>query len=182
MKLVLVRHAQTTAAEGQCYGRTDVSVLPGVNSAVAERVAPLLPADIEMSCSPLMRCADLAQALQLLRPDLGIRTDRRIAEMDMGSWEGGPWAAIDRTEFENWTLNFADTRAGGSGESTRQFMQRVGEAFDDWRERGQDAIWITHAGVIRAVSLLNAGMRCADHTHQWPARPIAYGECVTIEG
>jgi alpha-ribazole phosphatase len=148
---------------------------------VAERVAPLLPADTEMRCSPLMRCADLAQTILKLRSDLRVRADPRIAEMDMGAWEGGAWTAIDRAEFENWTLNFADTRAGGSGESTRLFMQRVGVAYDEWLAGGRDAIWVTHAGVIRAVSLLRDGLRCVERADQWPAHPIAYGECVTIE-
>ncbi|MGJ7508844.1 histidine phosphatase family protein [Variovorax sp. GT1P44] len=181
MKLHLVRHAQTTAPEGQCYGRTDVAVLPELTLAAAERVAPLLPADIEMRSSPLMRCDDLARAILALRSDLRVRTDPRIAEMDMGAWEGGAWTAIDRAEFEHWTRNFADTRAGGNGDSTRQFMQRVGEAYDEWLARGHDAIWVTHAGVIRAVSLLHGGLRCVERADQWPAHPIAYGACVTIE-
>ncbi|MDM0103832.1 histidine phosphatase family protein [Variovorax sp. J22R24] len=181
MKLLLVRHAQTTAEEGQCYGRTDVPVLPEVTLAVAERVAPMLPLDVAMACSPLMRCSELARALSVLRPDLSPRPDPRIAEMDMGAWEGGPWTAIDRAEFETWTREFADTPAGRIGESTRQFMRRVGEAFDDWHAGGRDAIWITHAGVIRAVWLLRDGTRCVDHADQWPSQPIAFGECVTIE-
>jgi alpha-ribazole phosphatase len=181
MRLVLVRHAQTTAAVGQCYGRTDVSVLPEVTLAVAERVAPVLPGGVEMACSPLTRCADLARAICALRPDLRPRPDPRIAEMDLGVWEERPWSAIDRAEFEAWTRDFADTRAGETGESTRQFMQRVGEAFDGWRASGRDAIWVTHAGVIRAVWLLRDGMRCVERGDQWPARPIAFGECVTIE-
>ncbi|MDM0072965.1 histidine phosphatase family protein [Variovorax sp. J2P1-59] len=181
MKLLLVRHAQTTAAEGQCYGRTDVPVLPELTLAAAERVVPVLPHGVEMACSPLARCADLAQAISALRPDLRARPDPRIAEMDLGAWEERPWSSIDRAEFEAWTRDFADTRAGGSGESTRQFMQRVGEAFDEWRAGGRDAIWVTHAGVIRAVWLLRDGVRSVERGDQWPAQPIAFGECVTIE-
>ena len=181
MKLLLVRHAQTIAAEGQCYGRTDVSVLPELTRAAAGRVAPALPAGVGMTCSPLTRCTDLAHAISTLRPDLRHRPDPRIAEMDMGAWEEGPWDAIDRAEFDTWTREFADTRAGGTGESTRQFMRRVGEAFDEWRADGRDAIWVTHAGVIRAVWLLREGLRCVERADQWPSQPIGFGECVTIE-
>jgi len=35
MKLLLVRHARTIAADGFCYGRTDVPVLPEATRAVA---------------------------------------------------------------------------------------------------------------------------------------------------
>jgi len=181
MRLALVRHAQTDAAAGLCYGRTDVAVPPEAMRALAESIAPQLAPGTEIVCSPLQRCAGLAQAVAALRPELALRIDARIAEMDFGAWEGRTWSAIDRAEFDAWTRGFADVRAGGSGESTRAFMQRVGEAFDDWRDAGRDAAWITHAGVIRAVWLLRAGVRCAERADQWPAQPIAFGECVTVE-
>ncbi|SEA10290.1 histidine phosphatase family protein [Variovorax sp. YR216] len=181
MKLVLIRHARTTAVEGFCYGRTDVSVLPEVTRAVAEGVAPLLPAGVPLTCSPLSRCADLARTIIELRPDLGMSTDPRIAEMDLGDWETQLWSAIDRAELDAWTRDFADTRAGRSGESTRQFLLRVGEAFDAWRAGGRDAVWVTHAGVIRAAWLLRDGVRAIERSDQWPGQPIAFGECVTIE-
>ncbi|SCK53404.1 alpha-ribazole phosphatase [Variovorax sp. HW608] len=182
MKLLLVRHARTTAVDGFCYGRTDVSVLPEVTRAVAESVAPLLPAGVPLTCSPLSRCADLARTLIELRPDLrALPTDPRIAEMDLGEWEEQLWSAIDPAELEAWTRDFADTRAGRSGESTRQFLLRVGEAFDAWRAGGRDAVWITHAGVIRAAWLLRDGIRAIERSDQWPGQPIAFGECVTIE-
>jgi alpha-ribazole phosphatase len=181
MKLGLVRHAQTDAAAGFCYGRSDVAVAPEAMRLLAERIAPQLAEGIEIVCSPLQRCAGLAEAIARLRPGLALRTDARIAEMDFGSWEGRSWSSIGRTEFEAWTRSFADARAGGDGESTRAFMQRVGQAFDEWREAGRDALWITHAGVIRAVWLLREGVRCAERADQWPAQSIAFGESVVVE-
>lgn len=182
MKLLLVRHARTTAVDGFCYGRTDVSVRPEVTRAVAESVAPLLPAGVPLTCSPLSRCADLARTLIDLRPDLGApQTDPRIAEMDLGEWEEQLWSAIDPAELDAWARDFADTHAGRSGESTRQFLLRVGEAFDAWRAGGRDAVWITHAGVIRAAWLLRDGIRAIERSDQWPGQTIAFGECVTIE-
>ena len=181
MKLVLVRHAETAAATGLCYGRTDVAVWPEAMRKLAGRIAPQLAEDIEeIVCSPLQRCAGLARAIAALRPGLAVRTDARIAEMDFGSWEGRAWSSIDRAEFDAWTRDFADARAGGSGESTRAFMQRVGEALDAWRASGRDALWITHAGVIRAVWLLRDGVRCAERADQWPRQPIAFGEQVSV--
>jgi alpha-ribazole phosphatase len=181
MKLGLVRHAETDAAAGLCYGRTDVAVPPEAMRTLAERIAPQLAADTEIVCSPLQRCAGLARAIAALRPELAVRVDARITEMDFGVWEGRSWSSIDRAEFDAWTRDFADARAGGNGESTRVFMQRVGDAFDEWRESGRDALWITHAGVIRAVWLLRDGVRCAAHADQWPAQPIAFGEWVVVE-
>jgi alpha-ribazole phosphatase len=182
MRLLLVRHAQTTAAEGLCYGRTDVPVEAERTRAAAARAAAELPAGIAMAWSPLGRCADLAGAIAALRPDLQVLApDPRLAEMDFGAWEGRPWSAIPRTEFEAWTRDFADGRAGGSGESTRVFMQRVGEAYDAWRDGGRDAVWITHSGVVRALWLLREGRRCVARADQWPSERIDFGALVAID-
>jgi alpha-ribazole phosphatase len=181
MKLLLVRHAKPIAADDLCYGRTDFPAPPEATRAVAESVAPLLPADAELRYSPLSRCVDLARLLAELRPDLpAVAGDPRIAEMDFGEWEGWSWRDIDRAAIDAWTGNFADTRAGQTGESTRQFLRRVAAAFDAWRDGGRDAVWITHAGVIRAAWLLRDGIRAVERADQWPKRPIAFGECVTI--
>jgi len=181
MKLLLIRHAKTIAADGLCYGRTDVPVLPELTQAAAAQVASRLPSGAAMACSPLLRCSDLAQAISALRPDLRAVPDSRLAEMDLGAWEERPWAAIERAEIDAWSRDFADTRAGGSGESTRQFMQRVAGAFDAWREGGRDAVWVTHAGVIRAVRLLHGGVRVVARADQWPGDPIDFGALVEFE-
>jgi alpha-ribazole phosphatase len=181
MKLVLLRHAQTTAADGLCYGRTDVTVRPEVSRALAARLAGGLPAEAAMLCSPLSRCTDLAREIASLRPDLQPMSDARLAEMDFGEWEGRSWSSIARADMDDWLRDVADGRAGVSGESTRAFMQRVGVAFDAWRAGGRDAVWVTHAGVIRAVRLLHGGMRSIERADQWPAEPIAFGACVAFE-
>ena len=182
MKLHLLRHAQTTANAGLCYGITDVPVPHAATRALAAIAADrFLDGQHAWSCSPLKRCAGVAEAIVERRPGLDIRKDPRLAEMDFGAWEGRPWAAIPRPELDAWTLDFADTPAGGTGETVRLFMQRVGAAFDDWRHGGRDAVWITHAGVLRAAWLLQVGGHCPAHAGQWPRRAIAFGECVTID-
>ncbi|MDP9930992.1 histidine phosphatase family protein [Variovorax paradoxus] len=181
MKLWLVRHAQTDAAPGLCYGATDVGVPAEATLAVANAVVARLPAGAALAHSPLRRCAELALAIGTLRPDLVVRADARLAEMDFGAWEGRPWSSIARTEFDAWTCNFAEGLPGGHGESTAGFLQRTGAAFDDWRVSGQDAVWVTHAGVMRAVQLLHRGVRRVDNATQWPSEPIDYGACQLIE-
>ncbi|WP_280816827.1 histidine phosphatase family protein [Variovorax sp. TBS-050B] len=181
MKLWLVRHARTDAAPGLCYGATDVCAPAEATRAVARAVASRLPESAALVHSPLRRCAELAHAIAELRPGLAPRADPRIAEMDFGAWEGRPWSSIARAEFDAWTGSFADARAGGHGESTDAFMQRIGAAYDAWRASGQDAVWITHAGVMRAARLLHQGVRRVAHAAQWPAAPIDYGACELIE-
>lgn len=182
-KLWLVRHAQTEAAPGLCYGATDVCVPAAATLAVAQAVAARLPDGVVLlDHSPLRRCAELAEAIAALRPGLAVRADARLAEMDFGAWEGRPWSSIARAEFEAWTGNFAEGLPGEHGESTDRFMRRVGAAFDEWRaSRQEEAVWITHAGVMRAVQLLQQGVRRVDDAAQWPSAPIDYGACLLIE-
>ena len=181
MKLWLLRHAPVQAEPGLCYGASDVPASPEHTLEIASRVAPLLPRGMVLHCSPRTRCGVLAQAIVALRPDLHVQPEPLIAEMNFGAWEGRLWRAVERGAFDAWTADFADMPAGGDGESVRAFMQRVGAAGDAWRAGGQDALWVTHAGVIRAAWLLQAGLRCAERAEQWPGRAIAFGECVEIE-
>lgn len=130
MKLWLVRHAQPLVAPGICYGRLDLAADAAATADCARRLALELPAGIRVSASPLQRCAQLAQALQALRPDLVYRTDARLQEMDFGRWEGRAWQDIAPAELAAWTDDFAHYPAGGTGESVTAFMARVGAAFD----------------------------------------------------
>lgn len=180
--LWLLRHAPVDAPAGLCYGRTDLSCAAQATQAVAAQIAPLLPVGIAIHSSPLQRCTALARAIADQRPALlPAMIDPRLAEMDFGAWEGQPWDRIARADFDAWMTDFADTRAGTHGESTRLFMARVGEAWDAWRASRRDALWVTHAGVMRAVTLLQRGVRCADDAAQWPSAPIDYGACQLIE-
>ena len=180
--LWLLRHPPVVAEPGLCYGRTDLACTAEATRAVADAIAPLLPAAIEVRTSPLQRCAGLADAIGDLRPDLRpAHRDARLAEMDFGQWEGRGWADIDPTELEAWTNDFADGRVGVDGETVRLFMRRVEAAWSDWQASAHDAIWVTHSGVMRAVLLLRNGVRCPVTAADWPRRPIAFGESVGIE-
>jgi alpha-ribazole phosphatase len=181
VKLWLVRHGAVDCEEGTCYGATDVPAVASAAREIAGRVAPLLPHRVDVHASPLNRCAQVALALEALRPELQAQFDTRIAEMSFGTWEGRPWNEIARGEFDAWLTDFAAALAGGNGESTNGFMNRVGDAYDGWLAGGRDAAWITHAGVIRAVLLLHQGVRRVERADQWPTRAIGMGEVVLIE-
>lgn len=182
MKLWLLRHGPVTAAPGTCYGATDLAAHAEATQAVAVAVAPLLPVGIALHSSPLQRCSKLSAAIAALRPELlPCQFDARIAEMNFGDWEGYPWSAIERADFDAWMTDFEDARAGLTGESTRLFMQRVGAAWDAWRASGRDALWVTHAGVIRAVWLLQKGVRCPVGASDWPTRAVEFGELTSVE-
>lgn len=178
MTLWLARHAQPLVAAGVCYGALDVAADTQATQAAARTLAAALPLGFSVASSTLQRCEQLAQALSALRSDLTFNFDARLREMDFGLWEGQRWDAIGQPALEAWTADFARHRPGG-GESVQSFMQRVAAAWD--AVGTQPTLWITHAGVARACSLLAAGIRDVHQADQWPHAAPGYGEWVIFE-
>ena len=174
MTLWLVRHARPLMAPGVCYGALDVAADAPATFNAAYALARALPPGLQLRCSPLQRCEQLTTTLRGLRPDLLIKVDKRLAEMDFGTWEGRRWDTIDRAELDGWTANFRHWRCGGA-ECVQDVMTRVAGAWDDALATGQPTAWITHAGVIRAVSLIAQGQRVIDRADQWPVDAPAWG-------
>ena len=179
--LWLLRHAPVLAAPGLCYGRTDLPADPAATRRAAETLAKQLPRRTVVKTSPLQRCELLALDLQALRPDLAFKTDARLAEMDFGDWEGQPWGHIPRAAFDAWLADFAAAPPGEGGETVRALMARVGAAWDDWRASGADALWVTHAGVMRAALLLARGVRLPASAADWPADDLPFGEVLALQ-
>jgi alpha-ribazole phosphatase len=180
MKLWLVRHAQVLLPPGICYGATDVAADAVATLSAAKALAAELPPELPLWVSPLQRCEQLAQVLQGLRPDLAYKiTEPSLAEMDFGHWEGRAWSGIPQSDLDAWVADFAHHRFGGR-ESVAEVMQRVALVWEATRRAGQDAVWITHAGVIRAASLLHQGVRQVQRADQWPKEGPAFGRWLTL--
>jgi alpha-ribazole phosphatase len=178
MTLWLVRHAKPLVEQGVCYGALDVAADATATREAAGALAAALPHSVTVHASPLQRCEQLALVLRGLRPDLAYWTDARLAEMDFGAWEGRRWDAIARSELDAWTDAFATWRCGG-GECVQDFMARVAAAWDDACVQDPPTVWITHAGVIRAATLLAQGQRRISRADQWPVEAPAWGKwCV----
>lgn len=182
--LWLVRHATPLIEAGVCYGRLDMAADAAATRTAALALAAALPAHIRLvDVSPRLRCRQLADALQQHRPDLQIRTNVRIAEMDFGTWEGQRWDAIGAEAMDQWTADFGSHAVGG-GETVDDLLRRVGAAWDEAAATaatdGCDRIWITHAGVARAALLWQAGIRGLSHAHQWPCDGLAFGGWQTV--
>lgn len=186
MQLWLARHAQPLIASGICYGATDVAADDALTRTAAQSLADVLPKDTVCRVSPLLRCQQLATALADIRPDLSLKpaicTDHRLAEMNFGRFEGQPWSAIPKADVDAWTAHFGTHRFGGK-ESANDVLQRVAHALQDSQAQQQaqevdDVLWITHAGVIRAATLLARGkteFMQTDTAEQWPREVPAFG-------
>lgn len=184
MKLWLLRHARPLVSSGVCYGALDVEADEAATLEAARQAAQELPAGLTVWYSPLQRCERLAQVLCGLRPDLFLKVEPRLREMDFGCWEGVPWADIPRTALDAWTADFG-TYAFGGVESTQSVMARVGAALADFRavldQGGQtQGGWISHAGVVRCVRLLGAGVTQVRQASQWPLDGLAPGALTAL--
>lgn len=187
MTLWLLRHARVELADGLCYGASDVPAHPALTQEAASAAAALVPAGAPVWVSGLGRAQALAVALCQQRPDLGTpATDARLNEMDFGRWELQAWDAVPRSAFDAWMADFAHHRFGGA-ESTQQVIDRVAAALHDLRHQlstteATDAVWVTHAGVIRAVQFVLAhGAAPIGCVAQWPRDAPAPGGHLCVD-
>ena len=175
MTLWLVRHALPLINKSICYGQFDIKANLAATQKCAAMLKKVLPAGAHLLASPLQRCELLAHELIELRPDLMVKKDARLQEMNFGHWEGRPWADIDPAALSAWTADFANYRAGGTGENVGQFMARVASAIDEL-DPAKDTVWLTHAGVIRAATLISQSIRHISRADEWPINAPAYGQ------
>ena len=165
-----MRHARVDLAPGLCYGASDVAADAEHTEEAAGILAEVLPQGAACRVSGLARAQQLMTELGVKRPDLGpAHRDIRLNEMDFGAWELQRWDAIPRSAFDGWMANFAHHRVGG-GESTQQVIDRVALALEDTQRSGaSDAVWVCHAGVIRAAQFLaRHGQRTIARVSDWP--------------
>jgi alpha-ribazole phosphatase len=148
MDIYLVRHSKTTAAQGLCYGQTDIALAENFAEEAAKIRAKLpdLAPDCLVFSSPLSRCLSLAKYISETA-----QTDARLTEINFGDWENSPFDAIDPETLRHWTDNFVLV-APPNGES---FSDLCGRAKAFWQELikldAPQVVMVTHAGFIRAL-------------------------------
>lgn len=182
MKLWLLRHAAVDLSPGLCYGASDVAAHAELTQVAARAAAELLPSHLPVWTSALGRTRALGDALQALRPDLGAPVaDARLNEMHFGQWELQRWDAVPQAAFDMWMADFAHHRFGGV-ESTQAVVSRVASALKALAANGvEEAVWITHAGVIRAAVFLAAhGEAQRVSIEHWPREAPAPGGYIQI--
>lgn len=140
-RLVVWRHGRTAwNAAGLYQGQADIPLdaLGRRQAAAAAAVlAELKPADIV--ASDLSRAADTAAALGEVT-GLTVRYDRRLREIDVGSWEGKTveQAAVTDPELVAGMGAGQDVRRSPTGETTSEVAHRVAAAFTEISETAED--------------------------------------------
>jgi alpha-ribazole phosphatase len=182
MRLWLCRHAPVLIESGICYGVSDVPFDEAASHAAAQTIAMAMPTACSVWASPAARTTHLAKQLLQCRPDLRLTVDPRLAEMHFGAWELKKWDDIPKIEIDAWVHGFAHYAPGG-GESVQELMARVVDALHHLRSfQLPEALWLTHAGVIRAVQFWAAhGERHVLQAADWPHEPIPYGEATAVD-
>ncbi|WP_334118920.1 histidine phosphatase family protein [Limnobacter sp.] len=182
MKLWLIRHAPVLLPVGICYGASDVLADDAASLQAAQLAAEDLPSGLSVRVSGLRRAQQLANHLAVLRPDFPAAiVDARLNEMNFGCWEMQPWDAVPQVAFDAWLADF-DHHCFGGAESTHVVLQRVGKALQNMQG---DELWITHAGIIRAVQWIVAnGVVPVQQAANWPATAVEPGGmfCVEVPG
>jgi broad specificity phosphatase PhoE len=102
--------------------------------------------------SPLVRCADFANALAQHHA-LPLRLDTRLREMDFGAWDGRTADDILRTDAAALTRFWEDpwTQGPPGGEPLSQMRTRVLGAWQDIVNEHRSTLVITHGGPIRII-------------------------------
>ena len=162
LSVFMLRHGETAynAAGNRYCGRTEVG-LTEKGILQAKRVNQRLHGiqiDAAYS-SPLQRArltAEIATGHQ-------VRTDERIIEVDFGNWEGKTQAEFllsDPGTWEAWMQDPASAKAGATGETGRQVVDRVDTFFSEMlsKHAGQTIVVVAHNGVNRLYMAHKLGM------------------------
>jgi probable phosphoglycerate mutase len=156
MKLALLRHGPTDwNAQGRVQGSIDT---PLSEAGKAKMSALLPPAGFENAvayCSPKLRARQTAACLGLKH----LHLDPRLVEQNWGDWEGltrDEMLARDGTDAFERSGRGTGFRPPG-GESTGELHARLASFFKDVAAGGEDAIAVSHMGVVRAAYVLATG-------------------------
>ena len=155
--VVALRHAPTAwNRDKRLQGRTDVALdEEGIAVAARWRIEPDW-AGYRIVSSPLQRTRMTAA---ILFPDAEIGIDRRLIEMDFGTWEGKRLTELRADPTEDAMAREAqglDFKAP-EGESPREVQDRIRPLLARLAELQRPTVLVTHKAVIRALYALASG-------------------------
>ncbi|SHK48161.1 alpha-ribazole phosphatase [Reichenbachiella agariperforans] len=146
MEIYLVRHTTPDIAKGICYGQSNIPLAKGYQQELA-RTATLLPEHIDVCyTSPLLRCKALATELSD-----EIHVDKRLLELNFGTWELSAWDDIPADQLTPWMADYINTPPP-KGETYQQLADRISTFWTELVATSADTVLIvSHAGAMRAI-------------------------------
>lgn len=152
--LVVLRHGETDHnAEGRFQGQLDVALNErGRRQADAARGRLAGRAFDAVYTSPLSRAAETAR---LVRPEAELVVDRRLMEINVGSWAGLTWAEVqaDMPDYAQKYADGVDFRRSPEGETLAEVVARGRPALLEIAERhaGGTVLIVSHGLFLNRV-------------------------------
>ena len=168
LNIYLLRHGETAwNADGNRYcGRTDLLLTQkGIQQArlVYEQLKNFT-FDAVYS-SPLQRAYTTAK---IACGDKDVITDDRLIEADFGEWEGKPkeqFVPENEELWNNWKQDPTKTKAGGTGETALEVIERVENFFQSLLQKFNSGnfLVVAHNGVNRFYLSYKLGMHVKNY-------------------
>ena len=149
MKIMVIRHGKTMANELRLYcGSTDLPLSEAGRAELAQKVVTP-PENCRFYSSPLCRAV---QTLELLFGEVEFQRESRFREVDVGIFEMKSYEMLkDDPAYQTWITGDNQANVPPEGESGNAMAARVMEAFRELIARGENAVLVTHGGVIAAL-------------------------------
>jgi broad specificity phosphatase PhoE len=162
LNIYLIRHGETAwnADNNRYCGRTDITLTEkGLKQAETLRQQLVSVIWDGVFSSPLQRAHTTAQ----IASGTTVVKDDRLIEADFGMWEGKTkeeFVAENAQLWTNWMNDPANNRAGGTGETGAEIVQRVDDFFRSLQKQYSAGNFLVaaHNGVNRLFLSHKLGM------------------------
>jgi alpha-ribazole phosphatase len=149
----LLRHGETENSRRYC-GSSDYPLTRTGWQQMWKTTEDQTPQWQHIIASPLIRCADFAQALGQ-RYSIPVTCDNRIREIHFGAWEDCSATELQQSDADALSRFWQNPldHPPPDGEHLLDFEARVLSAWKDIQEQfcGKRILLITHGGVIRTL-------------------------------
>lgn len=155
MNLILVRHGETDWNVEQRYqGQFDVPLNSKGQWQARQAAQALTGEGIDLLISSDLRRAHATAVTIAAACDLPVKTDRRLREINFGSWEGLSTAQIieqDGDAYRRWKENPA-AHAPTGGESLEIAERRILSLWQEIRASDMETVaLVSHGGTLRIL-------------------------------
>ena len=150
MKLYLVRHGKTAANERHLYcGSTDLPLSERGRKELAALAAGSWPQPEVFYTSGMKRTGE---TLEILYPGAAYTVCPDLREIDFGDFEMKSYEMLQADPaYQAWITGDNQANVCPHGESGAEVARRAVRAMEGILARGQDALAVTHGGVIAAL-------------------------------